>query len=66
MNRRTYRELLHDLGLTQIEAAALVGASRATAQRWAQRGLKGPEAVVFTLLRQRKISVNDIRATRQA
>ena len=65
MNRQTFRRLLRDLGLTQKEAGALVGASLATVQRWAQNGIDGPEAVVFMLLKPQKITIADIPATRQ-
>ena len=46
MNANQYRDAIEQLGLTQVEAARLLGVDERTSRRWAndERGIPGPVA----------------------
>lgn len=50
MTATQYRAALARLGLTQVEAARLLGVTARTSRNWAEKGVKGPGALLLGLL----------------
>ena len=55
-----YRDALTHLGLTQVAAGRLLGASDRTSRRWARNGTHGAAVILLRLSLARKITPSDI------
>jgi hypothetical protein len=68
MTSNQFRAALERLGLSQVGAAALVGADPRTGRRWALGERDVPEcvAILLRLLVAGKITVEDIEAARRS
>ena len=63
MTADEYREAIKSLGLSQVAAGRLVGATDRASRRWAGGGeIPGSVAILLVLLLKKKITVADIVA----
>ncbi len=65
MKPTTYRKAIKRLELSQVRASELVGRDGRTGQRWATTGPPPEVALIFQLLLDGKVTVEDVAAARE-
>ena len=65
MKSTTYRNAIERLGLSRVRAGELVGRDGRTSQRWAADAVPPEAAIIFQLLLDGKITVDDVDAARK-
>src|SRR5258708_22562063 len=61
----TYRNAIERLSLSRVRAGELVGRDGRTGQRWAADGPPPEVAIIFQLLLDGKVTVDDVDAARK-
>ena len=64
MTANQYRAALDRLKLSQVGAARLLRVNEATSRRWARYGVEGTAALLLALLRDGKVTPDDIESVK--
>jgi hypothetical protein len=65
MDATKFRKAIERLGLSQVRAAELVGRDGRTARRWVAGGPPPEAAIIFQMLLDGKITLDDVDAARK-